>query len=101
MASSFDRGPARGITRTSTAIDTPPAIEEILTEGYARMSPAEKLERVCALNRLGEEMAAAAIRTRYGPNLPARELNLRLASLRLGRDTMLRVFDWDPEVEGY
>jgi hypothetical protein len=101
MAISFEKDPSVKTDKASTVFDTPPAIEEILVEGYARMSPAEKLKRVCALNRLAAEMAAASIRNRYGPNLPESELNLRLASLRLDRDTMIRVFDWDPEVEGY
>jgi hypothetical protein len=73
----------------------------MLIEAYARMSPAQKLDRVCALNRLADEMAAAAIRARYGPDLLERELRLRLASLRLGRDTMIRLFGWDPATEGY
>jgi len=45
-------------------------------------------------------MALAGIRARYG-EIPEHEAKLRLASLWLGRDTMVRVFGWDPEVEGY
>jgi hypothetical protein len=29
------------------------------------------------------------------------EMRLRLASLRLGRDTMVKVFGWDPEEMGW
>lgn len=89
------------MNRTSAARDTSLAVEELLIENYARMSPAVKLERVCALNRLADEMAAASIRARYGLGLQERELGLRLASLRLGRDVMIRVFGWDPQAEGY
>lgn len=81
--------------------DTPPEIEEILLEGYRRMSPAEKLRRVIELSEAAEAMAAARIRSQYGRDISERELWLRLASLRLDRDTMVEVFGWDPEKEGY
>jgi hypothetical protein len=81
--------------------DTPPEIEEILLEGYRRMTPQQKLARVMDLNRAVQEMAAARIRTDYGPGLSERELHLRLAALWLDRETMIRAFGWDPEVEGY
>ena len=83
------------------ALDTPPEIEERILEGYRRMTPREKFERILELNRSVEEMAAARIRKQYGPDLPERELRLRLAALRLDRETMIEVFDWDPEVKGY
>ncbi len=96
-----EKDPWQKAERVPASCDTPPEIEEMLVDGYARMSPAERLRRVCALNRLADEMAAAAIRNRSGPVLPGRELSLRLASLRLDRDTMIRAFAWDPETEGY
>lgn len=81
--------------------DTPPDIEERMLEGLRRMSPAEKFKRIVELNRAVETMAAARIRSQYGPDLTQRELRLRLASLRLPRETMIEVFDWDPEEKGY
>jgi len=83
------------------ALDTSPEIEEMLLEGYRRMTPQEKMQRIVELNRSVEEMAAARIRSQYGPDLPERELRLRLAALRLDRETMIEVFNWDPEVQGY
>lgn len=81
--------------------DTPPEVEEILLERYRRMTPEEKLEQVVALNRAAQGMALARIRAQYGPGLSEREERLRLAALWLDRDTMIEVFGWDPEVEGY
>lgn len=81
--------------------DTPPEIEEILLEGYRRMTPREKLERVLDLNRTVLQLAAARIRMRYGPDISERELRLRLAALWLDREIMVKVFGWDPEIEGY
>lgn len=81
--------------------DTPPDIEEMVLEGYRRMTPQEKLALVIDLNRAAQAMAALRIRAQYGPDLPERELRLRLAALWLDRETMVKVFGWDPEVEGY
>ncbi|MCP3982461.1 MAG: hypothetical protein GY716_24425, partial [bacterium] len=74
------------------ALDTPPDIEEIVLEGYRRMSPSQKLQRVVELGVATEAMAAARIRARYGPEISPRELRLRLAALQLDRRTMVDVF---------
>ena len=81
--------------------DTSPAAERVLIEGYRRMSPQQKLERVVALNRALEQLARARLRAQYGEQMPEREMRLRLASLRLDRETMIKAFDWDPEERGY
>lgn len=81
--------------------DTSPAAERVLIEGYRRMSPRQKLQRVAALNRTLEQLATARLRAQYGPDLSDRELKLRLAALRLPRDVMVQVFHWDPEEWGY
>jgi len=83
------------------SLDTPPEVEELMLDAYRRMTPAEKLGRVIELGRAAAAMAAARIRATYGPDLPERELRLRLAALRLDRETMIEVFDWDPEEKGY
>ena len=80
--------------------DTTVAAEEVLLGGYRKMSPAEKLARVVDLNRSVEAMASARLRSRYGPELSLAELELRLAALRLDRQTMVAVFGWDPETRG-
>ncbi len=81
--------------------DTPREIEEIQLEGYRRMTPAEKFRCVSDLNQLVWKLAEARIRAQYGPEISEREVKLRLAALRLDRETMVRVFDWDPEEKGY
>jgi hypothetical protein len=80
--------------------DTSAAAEAFLVEGYRRMSPAEKLRRVASLNRALSQLAAARIRAQYG-DVPEDEMRLRLGALRLGRETMVKVFGWDPDVEGW
>jgi hypothetical protein len=80
--------------------DTPPAVERMLIEGYRRMPPREKLQRVVALNRALEQLARARIRAQYGDDLPERQVRLRLAALRLDRRLMVEAFGWDPRVRG-
>lgn len=79
--------------------DTSPEAQAFLLEGYRRMSPAQKLEQVRALNETVLQLAAARIRRQYGP-VSDRELRLRLASLVIDRETMVRAFGWDPDVKG-
>ena len=81
--------------------EAPPEVEQILVAGYRRMPPAEKLQRVVNLNRALDQLAEARIRATYGADIPKREVNLRLAALRLDRQTMISVFGWDPEKKGY
>jgi len=86
------------IERTHT--DTSPEAERILIEGFRAMSPREKMARVAAMNQAVTQLARARIRRQYGP-ISDCEMRLRLAALRLDRDTMIRVFNWDPEEKGY
>ncbi|MFP4396008.1 MAG: hypothetical protein ACLFTI_12180 [Anaerolineales bacterium] len=80
--------------------DTPPHIQEMIIEGYRRMSPQEKLKRVSELTKAVQQLALARIKKQYGP-ISEREQQLRLASLWLDRETMMRVFQWDPREKGY
>ena len=79
--------------------DTAPEVERILVEGYRRMSPAQKLQRVVELTRGVQQMALARIRAQH-PAADDRELKLRLASLWLPADVMREVFGWDLATEG-
>jgi hypothetical protein len=57
------------------------------------MGGARRLGRVFELREAALSLAAARLRERHGA-LPPRELQLRLASLWLDRETMQRVFGW-------
>ena len=80
--------------------DTPPHIQKVLIAGYRNMTPREKMQRVTELNKAVQQLALARIRKQYG-EISQREQRLRLAGLWLNRETMIRVFDWDPEKKGY
>ncbi len=76
--------------------------EEAMLERYRRMSPWEKLQEVGELNRQVAEAELTRIKAQYGEDLSEREFRLRLAAaLYLDRETMIEVYGWDPEVEGY
>jgi len=80
--------------------DTDPAVEALLIEGYRKMSPAQKLERVRALNHAVQKLALADIRRRH-PDADEREQALRLASRWLDPELMIRAFGWDFRKAGY
>ena len=80
--------------------DTPPHIQKILIEGYRNMTPQQKFQRVSELNKAIQQFALARIRKQYG-EISEREQRLRLAALWLNRQTMIRVFGWDPQKAGY
>ena len=64
------------------------------------MSPARKLEIVAELNRDTDLMAEAGVRARH-PNATDREVLLRVAVLRNGRELSIAAYGWDPEIEGW
>jgi len=79
--------------------DTSPEAEAIIIAGYRRMSPTEKLERVRQMTQAVQQMALTRLREQY-PEATERELVLRLASLWIPRDLMIRAFGWDPDRQG-
>jgi len=82
-------------------VDTTPEIEALQIEGYRKMGPLGRLARALDLGQATRDLARARIRAKYGPDLDEREERLRLAALHIDRETMVRVFNWDPEQEGY
>ncbi len=64
------------------------------------MTPQQKMQRVSELTKAVQQFALARIRKQYG-NISEQEQRLRLAALWLDRKTMIRVFNWDPQKEGY
>jgi len=79
--------------------DTHPAVERMMLAHWARATPAQKLARMFAMGQTVNELARADLRLRY-PAATPREIDLRLRSRSLDRETMIRVFGWDPELHG-
>lgn len=80
--------------------DTSPEVEAMQTEIYRNMTPAQKAQIVDELYRDSQRLAEIGVRMRY-PGATDREVMLRVASLRNGREVMIEAFGWDPEVEGW
>lgn len=82
------------------AEDTSYEIDRMLVEAWQRMSEAEKAQRVTRSFHALEALAVAGILKRH-PEADGREIRLRLAALRLGREAAVAAFGWDPAVHGY
>jgi hypothetical protein len=80
--------------------DTSRESERLLIEAYRSMDSVEKVRRMTELSLGCREWARAGIRSRH-PEADEREVEMRLLALRLDRDTMIRLFDWDPDERGY
>ena len=72
----------------------------MMISGFRKMEPWKKLALSEAMTQTVIQLAAARIRKQH-EGISERELRLRLASLWLDRDTMVKAFGWDPEKEGY
>jgi hypothetical protein len=75
--------------------DTDPRAAEVLLALHRRMSPSEKVQAVFALNDVLLRLSEAGVRQIY-PTADQREVFLRAAARRLGRETVARVYGWDP-----
>jgi len=65
-------------------------------EGWARMSPAEKMKRALELSETVRSAAKAGLRQQY-PNASEQEIFLRLADLVLGPELARKVYGELPE----
>ena len=63
------------------------------------VAPEDKLAYIGQLNRMGYTMAQARQDMQY-PQATPHERRMRLASLWLDRASMMRWYDWDPEIMG-
>ena len=83
-----------------TINDTSKKAEEILINGYRAMSAEKKMKQVSILAMTVQRMALTRIRAHYGAMREKSE-KLRLAALWIPRETMIKLLNWDPEIEGY
>jgi hypothetical protein len=76
--------------------DTDPKALEVFLECQRRMSASDKIRGMLELTSVVFETALAEIR-RQRPGMDEREVFLRTAARHLDRETMIRVYSWDPE----
>ena len=71
--------------------DTSIVAERIQFDCYRALTPAEKVEVILDLCRVGRELSRAGLRMRH-PGASSEELELREAGLRLGRELARKVY---------
>jgi hypothetical protein len=81
------------------ASDTSPEVEELMFQLWRRATPSQKLRKVLGIGKMINELVRGELRGRY-PDATPREIELRLASRNLDRETMIRAFNWDPDLHG-
>jgi len=78
--------------------DTSPEAFAAWVEIQRRMTPGEKLVQVLEMIAMGMRATEDRVREDH-PRASEREVFLRAAAERLGRETVIRVYGWDPEGE--
>ena len=86
-------GTAKGASDTSAEADA------VMLQLWRQATPAQKLRTVFSIGKMINDLVRAELRRRY-PEATPRELELRLASRNLDRQTMIRAFNWDPDLQG-
>ena len=80
--------------------DTSRGVVGLVEDRWRTMSAIDKLDVVTDLNRACDQLSASGVRRRY-PEASDAEVQRRVVALRLGRELMVRVYGWDPVVEGW
>jgi hypothetical protein len=79
--------------------DTDPRVMEVWLDLQREKTPGEKLAQVFEASQLVLQMYEMGVR-RLHPAANDREVLLRVAARHLPRETMIRVYGWDPEANG-
>ena len=76
--------------------DTDPKVLAVYLQLHREMTPGQRLARVFELCDFQQSLQIADVRRMY-PDANEREIFLRVAARRLGRELMIKAYDWDPE----
>ncbi|MBI1786075.1 MAG: hypothetical protein HYR60_00715 [Acidobacteria bacterium] len=76
--------------------DTDPRAFEVWVRLQRKMTPGEKIQLALSMSAMLMRCSEAGVREMY-PHADDREVFLRMAARRLDRETMIRVYGWDPE----
>lgn len=77
--------------------DTDPKALAVFIELHRKMTPGERVARVFEMAAFQEGLQRSSVRSMY-PEAAEREVFLRVAARRLDRETMIRVYGWDPDL---
>ena len=76
--------------------DTDPRALEVFLDLQRKMDVSQKFQAIFGLMAMLWNFSEAGVRSMY-PKANDREVFLRTAARRLDRDTMIRVYGWDPQ----
>lgn len=82
------------------ASDTDPNIERMIIESTRRTPDWKKFEQVAAMTNACRELAMMGLKDRY-PKATEEEVRRRFAAMVLDRELVIKLFGWDPNIEGY
>lgn len=77
--------------------DTDPQAREVYLNLFRAMTPAERLARVFELCAFQQSLQESNVRLMY-PDADEREVFLRVAARRLGRELTIAAYGWDPDL---
>ena len=77
--------------------DTDPKSLEVFIQLHRDMTPGERAAKVFELVAFQEGLQFDSVRSMY-PQASEREVFLRVAARRLDRETMIKVYGWDPDL---
>jgi hypothetical protein len=80
--------------------DTDEATERKLIELTRAMSDEKRLNLLFSTIETGRQLSLAGLKSRY-PQASQEELKKRYAALVLDRETVMKIYGWDPKKEGY
>jgi len=73
---------------------------EVWLDLLRRKSPGERAAAALSASDLVTQMVEAGVRLAY-PDADEREVYLRVAARRLGRDLTIQIFGWDPDLNDH
>ena len=80
--------------------DTDEEAERVLINLNRSMPDWKKCQQIFSLIETARQLALAGLRKRY-PDADEEELKKRYAALVLDKETVIKVYGWDPDIEGY
>ena len=80
--------------------DTDPKALEFFIELHRRMAPGERVAQIFEMCAFMEGLQRSSVLSMH-PEADEREVFMRVAARRLGRDIMIQVYGWDPELHGW
>lgn len=80
--------------------DTNPKAEQVLISRLRAIPPGQKFRQIAELIALCRQLAVTGIKSRH-PNASDEEITKRLSALCNGPEITKKVYNWDPQKEGY